>query len=243
MLRRPTLIELNFFWLATTALLVAGVSLPMFTFTHFYFFDDTFSLTSGIFHLLGQGEVLLFLLLFSFSLLVPSVKMLMLLYTINAAALFSNVAQRYLDRIALIGKWSMLDVFVIAIMAVTIKLGMVAQVTIHHGLVMFALGVILSMILPLLISRVLPSHNTSDERHIQLVLPPQQLSKLLSERSVSVSNKIAGPCKPSLVDVYDQHQQWQAKAELSVSDNTQAQLRLLAKRANQHQVADRDAPV
>jgi paraquat-inducible protein A len=41
----------------------------------------------------------------------------------------------------------MADVFVVAVIAATIKLGMFASVTIHSGLVVFSLAVLSSMLL------------------------------------------------------------------------------------------------
>ncbi|MGB5398222.1 MAG: hypothetical protein WBN96_13830, partial [Gammaproteobacteria bacterium] len=61
-------------WWLVSAMLIAGVLVPMFTFTKFYFFDDTFSLASGIFHLLDEGEPFLFAIVFAFSMLMPAYK-------------------------------------------------------------------------------------------------------------------------------------------------------------------------
>ena len=46
----------------------------------------------------------------------------------------------------LIGKWSMADVFIIAIMAATIKFGGLAAVHVHIGLLFFAISVVLSLV-------------------------------------------------------------------------------------------------
>ena len=139
-------------WWLVSAMLISGVLVPMFTFTKFYFFDDTFSLASGIFHLLDEGEPLLFAIVFAFSMLMPAYKMLLLYQLISAAdSGHTERHQRHLRRLGLIGKWSMLDVFVLAILIVTVKLGAIAQVQIHFGLYLFSLAVIASMILTQLV--------------------------------------------------------------------------------------------
>ena len=69
------LTRLKLAWFIVSAMLVAGAVLPMFTFSQFYIFNDTFSLASGIFYLLMQGEPLLFIIVFSFSILMPAWKM------------------------------------------------------------------------------------------------------------------------------------------------------------------------
>ncbi len=220
-MRRPSHTLLNVYWAIISLMLIIGVSQPMFTFTHFYFFDDTFSLFSGIFHLLNQGELILFVLLFSFSLLMPAIKMLMLLYTINAKTMFNKTQQRYLNRIALIGKWSMLDVFVVAIMAVTIKLSMVAQVTIHYGLIVFSIGVVASMILPHLFRP-----QAQAPRH--LVLSSTQLDTLVVNKLISVSDSDQVFEPEALLDILDEAKQWQAKAQVRTIAGHQIELLLVA---------------
>ncbi|MGB0833505.1 MAG: paraquat-inducible protein A [Psychrobium sp.] len=216
---------LNALWLVTALLLVIGLTQPMFTFTHFYFFDDTFSLVDGIFHLATQGEFILFGLLFLFSLVMPVVKMLMLLYNINAGQLLSSKQRLNLDKIAKLGKWSMLDVYVIAILAVTVKLGMIASVTIHFGLVAFAVSVTLSMLLPLAISalyhRKLPLKITSDtainwRSASELALDDDIIDALKLSQSLALDE---GEYTPQLVDVYDRQGLWQVKTQLEKTEN------------------------
>lgn len=100
---------LNILWVMISVLLIIGFSSPMFTFSHFYFLNDTFSLAKGVFHLAQQGEYILFILLFTFSLLMPVIKMLMLFYTINASTIFNHIQQQRLDKLATMSKWFMLS--------------------------------------------------------------------------------------------------------------------------------------
>lgn len=186
----------------------------MFTFTHFYFFNDTFSLTQGVFHLLSQGEYILFLLLFSFSLAMPLLKMLLLLYNINNSRVSHHIKTRRLNRLANIGKWSMLDVFVIAILAVTIKLSMIAEITIHIGLTLFALAVVLSMLLPVAISYLQPPLRTVTdgiERHNYLILQSDKLDQLLKSKNCIVEHQPNIAQAGDLLDIFNQDEVWQAK--------------------------------
>jgi len=126
---------------------VAGAVLPMFTFSQFYIFNDTFSLASGIFHLLMQGEPLLFAVVFSFSILMPAWKMVLLYRLLHARDRDTARCQRQLHVLSFLGKWSMLDVFVVAILVVTVKLGAIANITVHFGIYLFTLAVLASMLL------------------------------------------------------------------------------------------------
>jgi paraquat-inducible protein A len=143
----PSLIRLKFAWFTVSAMLVAGAVLPMFTFSQFYIFNDTFSLASGIFYLLLQGEPLLFLVVFSFSILMPVWKMYLLYRLLHAQDSDNAQRRRHLHVLSFLGKWSMLDVFVVAILVVTVKLGAIASITVHFGIYLFTLAVLASMLL------------------------------------------------------------------------------------------------
>lgn len=218
-MRYPVLIA-NGCWLVITGLLIAGVSQPMFTFSKFYFFNDTFSLLGGIFHLATQGEILLFLLLFSFSLVMPAIKMAGLLYAINQPP---GMAQRYLHKIAWLGKWSMLDVFVVAILAVTVKLGIIANIEIHPGLYIFAAAVLLSMLMPMVLS---VTHNSSPRQPSMTVQTPTPhrhitfyqcfVDDILAGNKVITIRDTPEASPGELLDVYTHEEnRWFAKIEIT----------------------------
>jgi paraquat-inducible protein A len=142
-----TLGKLKLLWFVVSAMLVAGAVLPMFTFSQFYIFNDTFSLASGILHLLIEGEPLLFIVVFSFSILMPTWKMYLLYRLLHARDGDNTRRHRQLHALSFLGKWSMLDVFVVAILVVTVKLGAIANITVHFGIYLFTLAVLASMLL------------------------------------------------------------------------------------------------
>jgi len=85
---------------------------------------------------LGVSIVLFFLGKFIFSWIVLSID------EVNAdKRLFA------IRKLSAICKWSMADVFILAILAATIKLGGLATVEVHIGLLFFAAYVLLSMLL------------------------------------------------------------------------------------------------
>lgn len=231
---------LNILWVMISVLLIIGFSSPMFTFSHFYFFNDTFSLAKGVFHLAQQGEYILFILLFTFSLLMPVIKMLMLFYTINASTIFNHIQQQRLDKLATMSKWSMLDVYVIAILAVTIKLGMVATVHIHFGMIAFALSVVFSMLLTWLISYFHKNRFAKDHQKkihnlvvvlnkdsITITLCMSQLAQLLNKGNMNINH--IGCSDLTLIDIVDNNGLWRAKAQYNTT-STLCYLSLIAKR-------------
>ena len=132
-------------WLVSCTLLVSGMILPMFTFQKFFIFNDTFSLLSGVIHLLTQGELVLFLIVTLFSIVTPLYKMYLSHRLAKNKISSPKDKLATVKRLAILGKWSMADVFVISVLVVTVKLGAMAEVQIHIGLFVFCLGVFLSM--------------------------------------------------------------------------------------------------
>lgn len=147
-------------WFAAVVMLGIGAVLPFFTFSKFFVFDDTFSLFSGIFHLLTQGEPVLFVLVFLFSIMLPVFKMFVLFRLINNRSLEERLRHRYTRMLMMLGKWSMLDVFVVAMLIMTVKLGAIASVEVHGGLYVFSAGVLTSMLLTHLVGGKYVVHQT-----------------------------------------------------------------------------------
>lgn len=134
-------------WCLSLILFVLGITLPMFSMEKFYLFKDSFSLIGGLYVLIDEGELMLFILIFSFSILMPLIKFnLCYSYVFNKID-SQELKLKQIKKISFIGKWSMADVFVIAVLASTIKVGGFAKVTVHYGLLIFGLSVVLSLIL------------------------------------------------------------------------------------------------
>lgn len=131
----------------TIVLFILGISLPMFTLTKLVFLEDSFSLLAGSFQLLREGEVFLFLVITGFSIIIPLYKYILCGVYINSPDQSMPHQLRFIKRILYIGKWSMADVFVIAVLAATVKFGAIASVKVHVGLIIFALSVISGMLL------------------------------------------------------------------------------------------------
>jgi len=121
--------------------------LPMFSFHKFYIFNDTFSLLGSVTYLLQKGEFFLFLILFAFSIALPLYKMALSFLLLSNRIREEGRRIKTVKQLAMVGKWSMTDVFVIAVLAATVKLGMIATIEVHVGLYVYGAGVITSMLL------------------------------------------------------------------------------------------------
>ncbi|MET0116999.1 MAG: paraquat-inducible protein A [Sedimenticola sp.] len=137
---------LNFLLICAVLLLYIGLTAPMITIEKFIFISNSFSVTSGVMELYRNGETLLFLIIGIFSVVLPILKLLLLFMLINLLEKQSQRMKRYLHLMHDYGRWSMLDVFVVAVMVVSVKLDAIAKVYVHSGLYAFGAAVILTML-------------------------------------------------------------------------------------------------
>jgi paraquat-inducible protein A len=125
-------------------LFLAGLLLPAVSVSSLWIFDETFSLTDGALQLLREGEYALFALVFVFTFVFPALKILVGL----AACVWSpgdgRLVRRLLPAMAALSKWSMLDVFLLAIIVVMLEGSLLSEAEARHGLFLFAASVILS---------------------------------------------------------------------------------------------------
>ncbi|MEZ5537670.1 MAG: paraquat-inducible protein A [Thiolinea sp.] len=108
------------------------------------------TIISGAFHLVEAGQWPLALLIFVASIVVPLLKLFALGFLLVTMQMKSSWRQR--DRVLLyrmteyIGRWSMVDVFVIAILAGLVQFGNLVRVETNAGTLSFAAVVVLTMI-------------------------------------------------------------------------------------------------
>ena len=127
--------------------LVVGLVSPILTLEKFYLIQNTFSILSGLFQLLQEGKYFLFVVILLFSVVLPVAKLAVLFRLLTTTTMHSARLDRYIHLMHQYGKWSMLDVFVVALLVVAVKLGAVASVETHFGLYAFATAVLLTMAL------------------------------------------------------------------------------------------------
>lgn len=138
-------IAINILLICSLIALVIGVTAPLLTLQKLYFIENTISLISTIQALYNDQEWLLFTVIAVFSLCVPIIKIVSLLLITNVEYQPGSFLDKSLSLIETLGKWSMLDVFVVALLLVSVKLGALAKVEVHYGLYVFAFSVILTM--------------------------------------------------------------------------------------------------
>ncbi|TCK17671.1 paraquat-inducible protein A [Thiogranum longum] len=145
-LRYPEAVRRLRILLAISAVsLFAGLVTPIITLKKFVLVENTFSVLGGVLELLKEGQVFLFVIIAGFSVVLPILKIGVLYRLLGKRAMPANNLDRALRLMHLYGKWSMLDVFVVAVLVVAVKLGVIVSVEMRFGLYAFALSVLLTM--------------------------------------------------------------------------------------------------
>ncbi|HZE60636.1 MAG TPA: paraquat-inducible protein A [Burkholderiales bacterium] len=138
------------FLIAAMILYVPANTLPMMlTSSLFGSSDDT--IISGVIFLWQDGSWYLALLVFVASILVPIAKMLALLVLLvsvqfGAGRLSAEQCSRLHRAIESIGRWSMLDIYVVALLATVVQLAALASVHAGPAAVAFGAVVVLTML-------------------------------------------------------------------------------------------------
>lgn len=127
------------------------------------------TIMSGVIALAQNGMVPIALIVFVASILVPTFKLIgisLLLYSVQRHQPMS-VRQRILMYrfIEWIGRWSMLDIFVIAILVAVVRFDSLASIDPGMGSIAFATVVVLTMLAAITFDPRLIWDNTDTERH------------------------------------------------------------------------------
>jgi paraquat-inducible protein A len=128
---------------ASLAALVTGLLLPAITIRSLGFARD-YSLFDSVVAFLDEGDWFLFLVVFVFTMLFPLVKIatgLALWYVLDGSR---PAARSVLEVLGALSKWSMLDVFVIALVVLVADGRLLTSADIGVGAVVFSAAVLLS---------------------------------------------------------------------------------------------------
>lgn len=128
----------------SAVLLFLGLNFPVLTVRKLWEVN-TFSIWSGTVNLWKEEYYYLAAIIFFFSIVFPVVK-LSALFTIWFIRLPDAQRKFILYTLSLLGKWSMLDVFVAAVIIVSIRLGALADAQAENGIYYFGSSILLAMV-------------------------------------------------------------------------------------------------
>lgn len=138
-------IDVYLLWLTSAAALIAGLWLPVITFTEFFIKNSTYTILGGILDLLKHREYVLASVIFVFSVVFPVTKLLALIF-LWFIPINRNNRRAAIGRLAELGRWSMLDVYVVATTVVIAKSSALFKTEPKIGIYFFGASVILSIL-------------------------------------------------------------------------------------------------
>ena len=108
--------------------------------------DHVYTLPSSIVALIMGGELLIGIVLFVFSICFPIAKLALTLMSTNSAVpLGPHTRQRVRKIVTILGKYSMLDIFVVALLVVLMKMDGLVEAKLRLGTAFFCVAILLSM--------------------------------------------------------------------------------------------------
>ena len=107
------------------------------------------TIMSGVINFWRKGDLLVAVIIFTASIMIPILKMLALVWLCLAASGWTSASPKALARLyhltELVGRWSMVDVFVVAILVALVQVGALTTVLPGPAILSFAAVVVLTM--------------------------------------------------------------------------------------------------
>lgn len=141
--------------LATLALLAVSWFTTFMSVEKLWFWEKDISLYQALVNLWEGDEWFLLAVIFIFSMVFPALKLLAGLFIWARLDVSGRPIQRAIGLVQVLGKWSMVDVFVVALTVVAVNVTIIADVDIHLGIYLFCAAVFLSMVEMHLLERVI----------------------------------------------------------------------------------------
>jgi len=139
--------------LSALGTLILGLTIPILRVEKFFLFEDLISIVGAIDELAKSGEYLLALIILLFSVVFPTIKIFVADYIWRARNVEHRSVQKAVKLIDFLGKWSMLDVFIVGMIVISAKSSGMANATSQPGMYYFGASVICSMLGVILLKR------------------------------------------------------------------------------------------
>ena len=139
--------------------LCAGVILPIVRVSSLLLFSDRISIVSSIHSLWKSNEYFIALIIVAFSIALPIAKILIADYAWRGCSYIRAQQGRSIVLLEWVGRWSMLDVLVIALIIVSLKSSMFGDATSELGIYFFSASVLFSALGVTLIRRTMKRYS------------------------------------------------------------------------------------
>lgn len=151
--------------LSVTALILSfPANLMPFMRLEFYGQGQDSTILGGVRTLFASGEVFVALVILLASVVIPTVKILALIYLSSRFTRPERITARDLyvhKSVEMLGRWSMLDIFLVAILVAMLKFGGLARAEIKSGAIYFLLVVLITMAVSEILARIGREHENA----------------------------------------------------------------------------------
>lgn len=152
---------LEFAMTVSFLLLLAGLLLPALSITSFGFIGREYSILEGIDRFYRNGQELIGTVVLFFSVILPLAKLIAGFLLLNRWNHSGARAQRTLAFLMFVSKWSMADVFVLALTILIINGQLITSADLRPGVAFFTVGVLLSSLCMIGINRLVAVPRTT----------------------------------------------------------------------------------
>lgn len=130
---------------AAAVLLILGLFVPILRVDRFFVFSHPFSIVDSLAALFEEREYFLFTVIFCFTVVFPATKLCCSVFLWARIDVGSRSFDRIVDVLDTLGKWSMLDVMLLAVAVASIKFSLVGDAHANPGLYLFTAAIVLAM--------------------------------------------------------------------------------------------------
>ncbi len=156
----PNRVDIPVYLILLLGLLITAQCLPVLSIKKFVFWKSQYSLWSGTIGLFRDQHYSLGVILLTFSIFFPFAKLCTLL-VLWCGKFTDDQRLRAFKWLEILGRWSMLDVFVVAMIVVIAKSGGALQASPKIGIYLFAVAVLLSLVVTVYIRTLARRVSTS----------------------------------------------------------------------------------
>lgn len=136
---------LSFFIILATVFFVLGVILPVIRFTTIYVWTNEHSIATIIYALYHDREYFLCIVLFTFSILFPFLKLFYLMTLVASPDLSPEFRARSISTMEWLGRYSMTDVMVLALLIFYVNSSGYTEASVQPGVYFFASSALMTM--------------------------------------------------------------------------------------------------
>jgi len=126
---------------------MVSVFIPAMKVTRLLFFKDTISIWNTIAQLFERGEWVIAPVLFLFTIAFPLFKLMAIIYLFAGQSISDPKLHSHLSRLESLGRWSMLDVMVAALLIVSLTATGLADARFLPGMYLFTFSVVGTLLL------------------------------------------------------------------------------------------------